>query len=250
MNRRLTIPPAKMLFLLVLIDMLAVALAVGSGVALHGDPSAYTGEGEPITWLSFAHLVAIGMLAGGVFYLRTDGHFFIHAWRDPRWIWPIIALGFLFLAVDEVVRLHESLDHALHRAFQIQETGLSDRLDDTIVLGYAVLGVSVLYAYRSELTGYRAVLPLLGCGFLLFVFMVLLDALTNDDDVLRLAGIPSPGIEILGDWLGSIEEALKICAEAALLGTVYACFCMTIERHRTSATDETGHGGRHPASHD
>ena len=56
----LTLPPSRFLLRLVSIDL----LALGMGVVLHGDPSAYTGEGEPVTWLSFAHLLASGGLAG------------------------------------------------------------------------------------------------------------------------------------------------------------------------------------------
>lgn len=65
----LTLPPSRFLLRLVSIDL----LALGMGVVLHGDPSAYTGEGEPVTWLSFAHLLASGGLAGVVFRLRTHG---------------------------------------------------------------------------------------------------------------------------------------------------------------------------------
>ena len=114
----------------------------------------------------------------------------------------------LFLAVDEVARLHESFDRSVHRNFGLQETVLSDRLDDAIVLGYGVLGVMVLYAYRTELAAYREVLPLVTCGVTLFVFMQGLDTVGNRADVFRAVGVPDEGIAILRSWLGGIEEAL------------------------------------------
>lgn len=219
----LTLPPSRFLFRLVSLDLLAITLALGMGVVLHGDPRTYTGEGEPVTWLSFAHLLVTGGLAGLVFRLRTHGRPPLRGWRDPRWVWLLLAVGFLFLAVDEVAELHESFDRSLHRSFGWQETGLSDRLDDAIVLGYGVLGVMVLYAYRTELAAYREVLPLVTCGVTLFVFMYGLDMVGNRADVFRAVGVPGEGIAILHSWTGGIEETLKLCAEAALLGSVYTC---------------------------
>ena len=65
----LTLPPSRFLLRLVSID----SLALGMGFVLHGDPSAYTGEGEPVTWLSFAHLLArAGWPASSSGCERTD----------------------------------------------------------------------------------------------------------------------------------------------------------------------------------
>ena len=47
-------------------------------------------------------LLASGGLAGVVFRLRTHGRPPLCGWRDSRWLWPTLAFGFLFLAVDEV----------------------------------------------------------------------------------------------------------------------------------------------------
>ena len=223
----LTLPSSRFLLRLVSIDSLALTLALGMGVVLHGDPSAYTGEGEPVTWLSFAHLLASGGLAGVVFRLRTHGRPPLCGWRDSHWLWLLLAFGFLFLAVDEVARLHESFDRSMHRTLGMQETALSDRLDDAIVLAYGILGAVVLCAYRAELADYRDVLPLVTCGAILFLFMQGLDTAINRDDVFRAIGVPDEGVGILRSWLGGIEEALKLCAEAALLGSVYTCAYIT-----------------------
>ena len=117
MPTSLTLPPSRFLLRLVSIDLLALTLALGMGFVLHGDPSAYTGEGEPVTWLSFAHLLTSGGLAGVVF---------------------------------------------------------------------------------------------------------------------RAIGVPDEGVGILLSWLDGIEETLKLCAEAALLGSVYTCAYVTAA-HRNQA---------------
>ena len=219
--------PPTFLLSLVYVDFLAVLLALGLGFAWHQNPTAYTGEGDPITWLSFAHLLAISGLAGGVFSCRTGGSRDPTVWRQPAFVWLLIALGFLFLAVDEVAKIHESLDRFAHRLLQRPETALTDRLDDAILLGYGLSGVAVLYVYRFELVSYRAVLPLVVCGFVLFILMGLLDALVNRPDVFLFMGISQEGSESLGKWLGGVEEGLKILAEAAFLGAAYTCLFLT-----------------------
>ena len=226
----LTLPPSRFFSRLVSLDLLAVTLALGMGVVRHGDPIVYAGEGESVTWLSFAHLLVTGGVADIVFRLRTHGRPPLCGWRDPRWIRLLLAVGFLFLAVDEVARLHESFDRSVHRIFGLPETALSDRLDDALVLGYGALGVMALYAYRVELSAYREVLPLVTCGVVLFVLMQGLDTVGNRDDVFRAVGVPREGIAILQSWLGGIEEALKLCAEAALLGSVYTSVFITVPR--------------------
>ena len=230
MNRTLLpCTPTTFLLSLVYIDFLAVLLALGLGFAWHQNPTAYTGEGDPITWLSFAHLLVTGSLAGGVFYCRTGGNLDLAVWRHPAFVWLLIALGFLFLAVDEVAKIHESLDRFVHRLLQRPETALTDRLDDAILLGYGLSGMAVLYAYRSALISYRTVLPLVICGFALFLFMGLLDALVNRPDVFLFMGISQEGSASLGKWLGGVEEGLKILAEAAFLGAAYTCLFLTAE---------------------
>ncbi len=214
--------PAKFLLSLVSFDFLAVWLVLGLGLALHRSPTAYTGEGEPITWLSFVHLLVTSGIAGGIFYCRTGGSL-REGWRDPAFVWLLISLGFLFLAIDEVSKIHESLDLFVHQVLQLQETGLTDRLDDAIMLGYGLIGVAVLYVYRCELVHYRAAFPLVLCGFVLFVCMGLLDAILNRNDVFFFMGISQKGSDFLGKWLGGVEEGLKIFAEAALLGAAYSC---------------------------
>ncbi len=209
--------PTTFLLALVYVDFLAVLLALGLGFAWHQDPTAYTGEGDPITWLSFAHLLVTSGIAGGIFYWRTGGSRDLAVWRHPAFVWLLIALGFLFLAVDEVAKIHESLDHFVHRLLHRPETGLTDRLDDAILLGYGSSGVAVLYVYRSELTAYRPVLPLVMCGF----------ALVNRPDVFLSMGISQEGSASLGKWFGGVEEGLKILAEAAFLGTAYTGLFLT-----------------------
>jgi hypothetical protein len=86
------------------------------------------------------------------------------------------------------------------------------------------------------------------CGFALFVFMSLLDALVNRDDVFLFLGISPEGSYALAIWIGAVEEGLKILAEAALLGATYTCVFLTPENgkaiHSRADAQEGDEGGR------
>ena len=47
------------------------------------------------------------------------------------------------------------MDKVLHRAFAIQKTRLTDRLDDPIVGLYGIVGITALCVYRKELARHR-----------------------------------------------------------------------------------------------
>ena len=218
------LPPSRFLFALVFLDLLAVTLGLGLSRVLYGYWGAYTGGGSPEMWLSFAHLLVTGGLAGIVFRLRGCPP--LRGWRDPRWVWLLIAVGFLYLAIDEATELHERLGLLISRIFGLQPITLTlTRIDGTILLGYGVLGVMVCYAYRTELAAHREVLPLAACGVILFVFSVLMDVA-----FFRELGVP-------WDWtpyVNTAEEVLEIFAAAALLGAMYTCAFSTARQTRTA----------------
>ena len=112
-------------------------------------PGRYMGEEGLITRLSITHLLAIGAIALALAFVR-------HAapWRDSPGrsaiVWLFISAGFVFLALDERLELHEQMDFWLHDSLHLEETAVSDRLDDLIVVAYGVLGAAVLYAFAMS----------------------------------------------------------------------------------------------------
>ena len=216
MARILALPPSRFLFWLVFIDLLAVTLGLGLSLRWAGHYSRYRGEGSPEMWLSFAHLLVTGGLAGIVFRLRVHGYPPLRGWRDPRWVWLLIAVGFLYLAIDEAAALHERFGwFIVVRVLGLEPIPLTlNRIDGPILLGYGVLGVMVCYAYRTELAAHREVLPLATCGMILFVLSTLMDMA-----FFRWAGVPM-------EWtytLNTAEEVLEIFAAAMFLGAMYTC---------------------------
>jgi hypothetical protein len=178
-------------------------------------------ETSPITLLSFVQLVASAVICWKVFRVRcTD----VRPRLDsPEVVWAIMAAGFLYLSLDEVVRIHERLDFAIHTLFGIRETDLTDRLDDLIVGAYGLLGIVLLWVYRAELLRYRRLLPLIGIGFVFVLATVTLDTVTNMSEVPPAgAAEASPNLTMMYG-LGVAEEVFKVLAEGVFLGAFYEC---------------------------
>ncbi|MEB3287358.1 MAG: hypothetical protein VKJ04_07635 [Vampirovibrionales bacterium] len=141
-----------------------------------------------MTWLSAAQLMTVSLLSWMVFkrYRKTfdfhnaeDFKKIKRLWK-AEYIWLLMSWGFLYLAVDELLMIHEIIDKAIHFIFQIQETAITDRLDDVIVLFYALLGLSALWMSRHEMVKYVAAAPLLCCAVIATFTMIGFDLLTSD----------------------------------------------------------------------
>ena len=132
-----------------------------------------------------------------------------------------MSLGFLFLAADDLFKIHENIDRLIHNIFNLQETGLTDRIDDGLIGLYALIGIGVLIIYRNELKIYRKAFPFFTSGFALLFTTIALDLLTNRNDILPLLFGPTQAAD-LHIWLSHAENSLQVFAEAFFIGAFYA----------------------------
>ena len=144
--------------------------------------------------------------------------------RRSTTLWKVLACGFLFVAADEMFRIHEALDHQLHYLVGAEETRLSDRIDDLILFLYGVGGLGVLYYFREELMKYRIALPFLVAAFAVFFFMVCLDALTNGKDLFNYFFPDLANGQMIFQIICAFEEYLKLAGESIFLGGFYAIY--------------------------
>ncbi len=190
------------------------------GVFIVKSPMQYFGtEASVVTWLSFFQLLTIAYFSWKTYKLRNT---------KSAILWGLIALGFLFLSIDEVARLHENMDSFIHkRMFHMKETALSDRIDDLIIGVYALFGIGTMYFFRDELKKYYKVVPYFVVGFIFIFSMVIVELITNRFDVLPYF-IPSHSLAKSLYKLGKIvEESLKLFAEGILIGAFYYCLQLT-----------------------
>ncbi|MGD1897688.1 MAG: hypothetical protein ACFB16_12135 [Phormidesmis sp.] len=178
-------------------------------------------DGGFITYFSVIQLFILSYFACKIFKERAQ--FFQHPWKSPVAIWAIMSLGFSFLALDDLLMIHEWLDKVIHDVGQIEETAFTDRIDDLIIGLYGLLAIGGLVHYRKEIKKYRAALPNVAIGFILLFVTVVIDVVTNRDDIFRI--FFSPGItEMLMSWMIVPEEGFKLLSEAFLIAAIHTCY--------------------------
>ncbi|MGD1856376.1 MAG: hypothetical protein ACFB2W_19230 [Leptolyngbyaceae cyanobacterium] len=198
------------------INVTVVALSVWAGVSQR-NLQAYLGEGSVITWLSGLQLLAVAFVSLKLYRLRGQRQW---SWRSPALFWLLISLGFVFLAADELVEIHEQLHAWLHQAWNIQETGLTDRIDDAIVGLYGAVAAGLVYRYRGEIKRYSNVLPIFSAAFAVLAVMVFLDILTNRPDILPWL-LGSDAALPVQSTFEVLEEFCKLVVESLCLAGMY-----------------------------
>jgi len=187
-----------------------------------------------VTIFSIIQLLAIFFLAYKIFTIRGFERN-LSIMKHSSIVWLIISTGFLYLAADEYFMIHENLDFFIHRIFNIRETGLTDRIDDAIVGIYGLIGVGVLFHFRSELRPYKEAHSFFIYGFSLLLFTVILDGLTNREDMLQLF-FDQSYVSMLKPWLSHLEESLKIFAEAFFILAFYSIYLSVRQTKQTANT--------------
>ena len=208
----------KLVLLAILaIDLVAVILAATLGET----PDRYFGEEKFMTYFSFFQLQIIYGLSIAIFIVRINSQG-IKNWKMPL-TWLIIAIAFIYFSLDEVKMIHEGIDRGIHKSLKIPVTGLTDRIDDIIVLFYGLGGLLFLYLFRQELRIYKKAHPFIITAFIFMFLMVFLDILTNREDILlRITNVDF--VDRSYHWLKAMEDSFKIISEGIFIGAFYHCF--------------------------
>ena len=182
------------------------------------------GERGFITFLSTFQLLAIAWISGRIAKAKRDSS--DSSKSQKTFVWRVISWGFVFLAADEFLSLHEVTDLFIHDIFNLQETGLTDRLDDLIIAGYGIFGVWLLWVYRNEFKHSKTAITLFKKGFFLLFMMIILDLASNEQDLLELFFDPktSNTIQI---HLDHLEDSFKVFAEAFFILAFYSIMKIT-----------------------
>jgi hypothetical protein len=214
MSRRLV------LIAILVVDALIIGIPIVIAVAGGNAPNEYLGEDGIPTYLSFAQLLAAATLTTLVFVLRRrapgEG-----GQTGTQFLWLAMALGFLYLAFDELLMVSQSIGDLINSAFEIERPAIAERTGDVVVALYGVIGLIVLVVCRRELLRYRTAISLLVAGIVLMVCTVVLDILSNRADL--LGGLVSePGtVENARCWLCAVKDLTTILAEGFLIGFAY-----------------------------
>ncbi len=208
-----TIPPfVRFVFLL---DLVLIIFAIVHG-SMTTNAVYHFQESRLITFLSSFQLITIATIAW-LIYESESNQANTTTHQAGSFFWVVVSVGFLFLAFDEVMMIHEETDYAIHRFLNLKETAITDHIDDVIVLLYAVMGWYYLYRSRSVLQRYhKAVKPIVLYVIVAVLLMVVLDIVTNNRYIIS--------DKTISDVLAVMEDSLKIAAEALLIFAAYLCY--------------------------
>jgi hypothetical protein len=224
---------ARVTTIVLAIECAVIIYAIFRGLGKTGNPGRYFGEGRFTTIISCAQLLLIAFFAGLTFLERRKATPERSIFSGPV-LWALVAAGFAFLAADEAFELHERIDIITHQILHLQETPLSDRLDDLLVALYGVIGCGILWKYRLELHSFRKVLPILVAGFACLAASVLCDIISNDETGLKWFFRDAPIPKQLNGWFSAGDGAFTLLGEGFFLAAFYLAYRMTKMSVRSS----------------
>ncbi|MGK7912961.1 MAG: hypothetical protein AB4050_16025 [Synechococcus sp.] len=208
--------PSNVLISMLVIQAIAISICIAIGLS-QADLDRAFGEYAPATDMSFVQLFILSVQSSAILFLRfrTTGRIFKHL------IWGFIAFGFVFLALDEKFMWHENMDYFIHDFLGIEETNVTDRIDDLIVGFYAVLSGVIIYYWRHEICRYMQVNCLLIVGFSLLVATIFVDLVSSGDDIIPAIFGPGALTPFVDDSIAVFEESLKLIAEGIFIAALY-----------------------------
>ncbi|BAU65533.1 hypothetical protein STA3757_29210 [Stanieria sp. NIES-3757] len=200
-----------------------MSIAIGRAILLERSPMRYFGENGFITWLSICQLLFIAYLCWKINRLRFQENFQVVSWKNPKIFWQILTLGFIFLALDEYWEFHENFDKTLHIFLNLNDAGITGRMDDFIVLLYALFGLFFLHTFKNEFQKFISASRWFLTGFSLSFLTIFLDMLSHNREILSLWIKNHEQLNNAHHWFTTIEEIPKIFAEGAFIIAFYYC---------------------------
>lgn len=138
----------------------------------------------------------------------------------------ISAVGFLLLALDDLLSLHEGLDELMHLVLRIKETPLTDHLDDLLLLMYGVIAVFFIRDFIREFRKHPFMVGLIICGLLAASLMVCFDFISNNEETFSyfFNGLAYGEMRHTMDLFGMGDGSFQLLGEAFFLAAYVAAF--------------------------
>ena len=207
-------------------DIIVILLALSNSFFDPNNPQeAFVGWA--FTLISGSQLLFIGLISWNIQIKRMKE--VGEEKRNSRYIWFIIGMGFVFLALDEAFELHEEIDFLIHNRFGIEETGLSDRIDDLVVMTYFIIGMVFLYLSRTELMRFTDAFEHARLAVVLVIVMMTMDVFANRKDVLSWFIHDEDWCYSVFKALNILEESAKLLAGGVILATGISCRTISIQ---------------------
>jgi Ca2+/Na+ antiporter len=166
--------------------------------ALRGHPISREFEEER----GFITIYSSLMLAGAGFWAGTVAAFVDADRRQHRWVWWVLAAGFLFLAFDELAEFHERVGTWLNRW---GNPGGFRSWNDVIVIGYGVVAVPLAAWLSSRLLRWPWVMEMFAVATAFYLMHTFVDSVSQPPTEMSMV----------------LEESFKIlCGTFLMLGAL------------------------------
>lgn len=173
----------------------SIAILVYLGRTYRGLNHFYFKEWQPGTYLSVLVLIAAGVVSATIARGLPGSDPFARFW----WM---AAVGLIYLGLDDLLTIHESMDFEIHRLLgRDPEHPITRHLDDLIVAAYGPLAAVLAYRYRVHIVPLRWTILIMVVAVVLFAGMVIFD---------------------ITDWSNMIEESLKLLSDVFIFIALYA----------------------------
>jgi hypothetical protein len=213
--------PSSYIKIILALNLTAITLAIIWAILQNESPIEYFEETEVMTLLSSLQLLIIAGLCWKIANYRKQISSQRKTWKSPVNLWRILTFCFIFLALDDYFEIHEKTDHFIHWILDIQETPVTDRIDDIILLSYSVIGSYFIYSFWQEFKQYRPAFRFFIAAFILTAVMGIFDWYNNDETIVQY-WVKNPQYqELVYDCLQTVEESLKLIAEGVFISAFY-----------------------------
>lgn len=192
-------------------------------------------EGRPITILSLIILLSIGYICERTFQVRLGEKSL--SLSDKCIVWWFLSWGFYVAAWDEFLRLHETLDRQLHHLVGAKPNHLTDHLDDLFVAMYGVIGLRILWVYRSEIDLYFRSINFFLAAAAAGTLSVLIDTFGSDKLFLSNFFVNQASLLQAIDILDIFEETFKIGAEICFVALAISVHKIAIKLSKDNIED-------------
>lgn len=189
------VEPFRAIGAILLLNLVLTAVFVVAGELVFSDPAELFRELMPGTWLSFAELLFVAVIAWsvqlaafGVRRIRLDN------------LWGLTAVVFTVFAFDEITQLTVFLSHALTSLGALAPEGFKD-LDAFLLTVLFLAAAAAMLRHIGDLLPHRAAIAVLSIGVLLGIASQALDSALKSTS---------------GEFVA--EESLKLAAEPFLIG--------------------------------
>ena len=221
LKQKANFAPRQLLIVLLFIESVIISIALTKAAIKGLSPAHYFGEGRLVTDVSCIQLLIASALAGVTFQTVKNANAKLSV---NSGFWLLTCLGLFFLAFDDAYEIHEHLDLWLHDVLQIRQTDLTDLIDDSIVGGYLLIFLGYVAKKWRSLQVFRCSFVFFKIGSILTAVMIILDLLGNNDYFISLAIDNPVRIKAVEQWLGAIEDSIKIIAEGLFIVGIYHCW--------------------------